>query len=71
MGFWKIDNGFYEAEVGVRDNGTITMGTFCKGTNPRGHYVAVTPEQAISLVRHLCEHVPGVTAAILGKLTEV
>ena len=71
MHLWKIAGGCYEAEVGVRDNGSITMGTFCSASNPRGHYVAVTPEQAVSLVRLLCDHVPGVAESILGKLTEL
>ena len=65
-----FQNGCYRVELLVRDNGTISIGTMCD-VRPHGHYVAVTPEQAVSLVRHLCDHVPGVAESILGKLTEV
>lgn len=71
MHVWCIEGGCYSAEVSVRDNGHISMGTFCNVSNPRGHYVAVSPEQALMLVRFLCDHVPGVAEEILGKLTEM
>lgn len=67
-----FQNGCYRVELLVRDNGTISIGTMCDvKRGPLGHYVAVTPEQAVSLVRHLCDHVPGVAESILGKLTEI
>lgn len=67
-----FQNGCYRVELLVRDDGTISIGTMCDvRRGPHGHYVAVTPEQAVSLVRHLCDHVPGVAESILGKLTEL
>ena len=67
-----FQNGCYRVELLVRDNGTISIGTMCDvPRGVRGHYVAVTREQALSLVRHLCDHVPGVAESILGKLTEL
>lgn len=71
MQLWSIKAGCYEAEVSVRDDGSVSMGTFCKASNPLGHYVAVTQEQAAQLARFLCNHVPGAAEAVMGKLTEI
>lgn len=67
-----FQNGCYRVELLVRDGGSISIGTMCDvSRGPRGHYVAVKPEQAVSIVRHLCDHVPGVAETVLGKLSEV
>lgn len=67
-----FQNGCYRVELLVRDDGTISIGTMCDvRRGPMGNYVAVTPEQAVSLVRHLCDHVPGVAETILQERTEV
>ena len=67
-----FQNGLYRVELLVRDDGSISIGTICDvRRGAMGHYVAVTPEQAISLARHLCDHVPGVAESILGQLTEL
>lgn len=60
-----FQNGCYRVELLVRDNGSISIGTMCDVTRGvHGHYVAVTPEQAVQLCQLLCDHVPGLAESL-------
>ena len=68
---WQIRNGCYEADMHIVD-GHISLGVTCPVIRgPIGHYIKVETDQAIALCRFLCDNVPGVADAILGKLTEL
>ena len=67
----KIQNGCYRAEVTVDLRSHVSVGVLCDAAGTAGHYVALSPAQAAELCKFLCDHVPGVSEAILGKLVEV
>ena len=61
---WKIGSGCYRAEMVVRDDGSMSLATLNDCCSTAGHYVRVTPEQAVSLARFLYQHVPGVAESL-------
>lgn len=68
---WKVQNGCYRAEVTIDPRSHVSVGVLCDAANTLGHYVALSPKQAAELCKFLCDHVPGVSEAILGKLVEM
>ena len=55
-----FQNGCFRVELLVRDDGTISIGTMVEtSSGVKGSYVALSEAQAASLVRHLCDFVPG------------
>lgn len=67
----QAENGCYRVEWSANDDGSVTMATLCRSGPVLGHYVRMEAEQAAQLCKFLCDHVPGVSEAILGKLVEV
>ena len=69
-----IENGCYRIEITTADDGHTTVATLCPGfrigrTTVPGHYVSLSPEQAIAIVRHLCERMPEVADTIALELS--
>lgn len=65
------ESGCYRVEWSANDDGSVTMATLCHSQRVLGHYVRMDAGQAAQLCKFLCDHVPGVAEAVLGKLVEM